>query len=272
MFGATIVHGGADERGKQMVTYETRSIVTTKLSADEIFKIGGKTITTLFRDIDCATQEDDSRALSLIAEIRVNEISPTTKSSSLRLTNMFLSLGTLPDKNIEELNKENFEKFLATVKTEEPKKKRESTYQKISIRSTARPVYTGEKGRIITIIDEVCKEMNFNYPALIKAIVHCESGFNQYAVSSCGAKGLMQIMPKYFGKLMDEYGVVDLCSDEIGNLKIGIHWIEYLLTKYEGDINKALVAYNGGESVVDRQGKTHNSYSEKVLNMVGDYM
>ena len=272
MFGAAIIPVEANEGTKRMISYETTDLVITKLSTDEISKIGGKTIADLFRDIDCAAAASDTQALSLKAEIRVTEISPNTGLMPLCLTNMFLSFGVLPDENIQELNKASFEKFISDIKVESTKNEDENTHQKITIKATARPVFTGEKGKIIGLIDELCTAADFDNPALIKAIVHCESGFNKYSISSCGAEGLMQIMPKYFGKLMSEYGVTDLCADERGNLRIGIHWMQYLIAKYDGNLSKALVAYNCGESAVDVKGRTSNSYSEKVLNIVGDYM
>lgn len=272
MLGAAIIPVEANEGTKQMTIYKTTDLVSTKLSTDEIFKIGGKTIANLFRDIDCAAAASDTQALSLKAELRVTEISLNTGLTPLCLTNTFLSFGVLPDENIQELNKANFEKFISDIKAESTKSEDKNTHQKVTIRATAKPVFTGEKGRIIELIDELCIAADFDNPALIKAVVHCESGFDQYAISSCGAEGLMQIMPKYFGKLMSEYGVTDLCVDEIGNLRIGIHWMQYLISKYDGNLSKALVAYNCGESAVDVKGRISNSYSEKVLNIAGDYM
>lgn len=255
MFGAAIIPMKANEE-----TY----LVVTIPSTDEMFKIDGTV---------------DTQALSLKAEIRATKSSPNTGLMPLYLTNTFFSFGVLPDKNIQELNKASFEESISDIKVESTKNEVESTKnedentdQKTTIEATARPVFTGDKGKIIGLIDELCTAADFNNPALIKAIVHCESSFNQYSISSYGAEGLMQIVPKYFGKLMFEYGVTDLCADEIGNLRIGIHWMRYLIAKYDGNLSKALVAYNCGESVVDVKGRTSNSYSKKVLNIVGDYM
>lgn len=128
------------------------------------------------------------------------------------------------------------------------------------------------KERVCILIDAVCNEMEFEDAALIKAMVQCESNFNKDVVSSCNAQGLMQITPRWLGELMNEYGVTDLCSDEAGNLRVGIHWISHLINKYNGDVHKALVAYNCGESVVDNKGVTSNSYSRWVLRTAGDYL
>lgn len=126
--------------------------------------------------------------------------------------------------------------------------------------------------RVCLMIEDVCKNMGFQDTALIKAIVKCESNFDTDCVSNCNAQGLMQIMPKYFGELMQTYGVSNLCSDARGNLQIGIHWMQHLLNKYSGDIEKALVAYNCGESAVDQRGITSNTYSRWVLRTRGDYL
>lgn len=129
-----------------------------------------------------------------------------------------------------------------------------------------------EEERVCLLIDEVCRELGFDRPSLIKAMVYCESGFDKTQISSEDARGLMQITPVWFGKLMAEYEVTDLCADERGNLLIGVRWIQYLMYKYSGDVNKTLVAYNLGESRVDRGGITQNGFSTKVLRIEGEYL
>lgn len=128
------------------------------------------------------------------------------------------------------------------------------------------------KERVCILIDAVCNEMEFEDAALIKAMVSCESSFDTTSVSSYNAQGLMQITPRYFKSLMERYEVTDLCKDEVGNLRVGIHWISHLINKYNGDVHKALVAYNCGESVVDNRGVTSNGYSRWVLRTAGDYL
>lgn len=131
---------------------------------------------------------------------------------------------------------------------------------------------TSNEERVCALIDDVCKELGFSDTALIKAMVSCESSFDTTSVSSCNSQGLMQITPRYFKSLMERYEVTDLCKDEVGNLRVGIHWISHLINKYNGDVHKALVAYNCGESVVDNRGVTSNGYSRWVLRTAGDYL
>lgn len=84
-------------------------------------------------------------------------------------------------------------------------------------------------------------------PALVRAVVAVESGFQPEAVSRKGAKGLMQLMPA----TARELGVADP-FDAAANLDGGSRYLRSLLTRYEGDVAKALAAYNAGMGAVAR--------------------
>ncbi|RIE04479.1 lytic transglycosylase domain-containing protein [Cohnella faecalis] len=88
-------------------------------------------------------------------------------------------------------------------------------------------------------------------PALIKGIVQTESSFQSNAVSSAGAKGLMQLMDGTARGL----GVTD-SLDPAQNVEGGTRFLSYLLRKYEGNVTSALAAYNAGPGRVDRLGLT----------------
>jgi len=84
-------------------------------------------------------------------------------------------------------------------------------------------------------------------PALVRAVVAVESGFQPEAVSPKGAKGLMQLMPA----TARELGVADP-FDAAANLDGGSRYLRSLLARYEGDLAKALAAYNAGMGAVAR--------------------
>ncbi|MGA7922021.1 MAG: lytic transglycosylase domain-containing protein [Candidatus Acidiferrales bacterium] len=86
-------------------------------------------------------------------------------------------------------------------------------------------------------------------PALVKAVINTESGWNTHAVSNKGAVGLMQLIPG----TAQRFGVGNL-FDPAQNVEGGTTYLKSLLDRYDGDLNKSLAAYNAGEGAVDRSG------------------
>lgn len=84
---------------------------------------------------------------------------------------------------------------------------------------------------------------------LLKAIGKAESDFDTNAVSSCGAQGIMQLMPKTAQSL----GVTDSFDAE-QNIMGGAKYIKGLLDQYNGDTTLALAAYNAGSGNVAKYG------------------
>ena len=83
-------------------------------------------------------------------------------------------------------------------------------------------------------------------PALVKAVISTESGWNPRAVSRKGAVGLMQLIPE----TAERYGVGNL-FDPAQNVEGGTTYLKWLLDRYNGDLPKTLAAYNAGEHAVD---------------------
>lgn len=77
-------------------------------------------------------------------------------------------------------------------------------------------------------------------PALIEALVWQESRWRENAVSSAGARGLAQLMP---GTARD-LGVNP--DDPFANLEGGARYLREQLDRFDGDMEKALAAYNAG--------------------------
>jgi Transglycosylase SLT domain len=82
---------------------------------------------------------------------------------------------------------------------------------------------------------------------LVRAIIQVESAFDSLAVSTAGARGLMQLMPATARR----FGVTD--SFNAGqNIFAGTRYLRILLDRYAGDVSLAAAAYNAGETAVSR--------------------
>jgi soluble lytic murein transglycosylase-like protein len=105
-------------------------------------------------------------------------------------------------------------------------------------------------------------------PALVLAVVDVESAFRPRAVSPKGAQGLMQLMPG----TARELGVQDP-FDPGQNLDGGARHLRALLNKYQGDLEKALAAYNAGAGAVERHGGVppYAETREYVRKVLGKY-
>lgn len=99
---------------------------------------------------------------------------------------------------------------------------------------------------------ELIREASLRYgveAGLIEAVMATESAFNPFAVSRAGAIGLMQLMPDTASR----YGVSDI-YDPRENVLGGTRYLSYLLTLFDGDLDRVLAGYNAGENAVLRYG------------------
>ena len=79
-------------------------------------------------------------------------------------------------------------------------------------------------------------------PEVVLAVIDVESNFNQYAISTAGARGLMQVMPfwlKQIGRPGDSLFRIQT------NLRLGCTILKYYLEKEKGNLYAALKRYNG---------------------------
>lgn len=93
-------------------------------------------------------------------------------------------------------------------------------------------------------------------PLLVAAVVRVESRFHPGAVSSVGARGLMQVLPGtgewVAGRIGLEPFRADLLYDPEVNLAIGTWYLAYLQDEFGGRLPAALAAYNAGRETVRR--------------------
>lgn len=142
--------------------------------------------------------------------------------------------------------------------------------------------------RYQTEVEKYAEEFQLE-PALVYAVIRTESGFDPYAVSSAGAKGLMQLKEETafdcVRALKINHFTVDDLFDPAVNIRLGCYYFSKLLKTYDGCIETAAAAYNGGpgnvekwlqdEALVDEKGKlTKVPFAETrnyVENIVESY-
>jgi len=79
-------------------------------------------------------------------------------------------------------------------------------------------------------------------PELVLALINVESNFDRFAISSAGARGLMQIMPFW----LNEIGRPDDNLFNIDtNLRFGCTILSIYLKRERGNMYRALARYNG---------------------------
>jgi len=107
-------------------------------------------------------------------------------------------------------------------------------------------------------------------PSLLEALVWQESRWRPAAVSHAGARGLAQLMPgtaRYLGVDPD---------DPMQNLEGGARYLREQLDRFDGDLEKALAAYNAGPGRVIRAGGVPNiretrNYVAAIMGRLADH-
>lgn len=114
----------------------------------------------------------------------------------------------------------------------------------------------------------LCEEHHID-PAILFAMAERESNFKPDAVGDGGdAKGMFQVQAKWHQDRMDKLGVTDL-FDPRQNAEVAVDYLAELLDYYDGNMEKALVAYNMGQTGAYRnlfsRGIYSSDYSKAVI-------
>ncbi|MGB2832016.1 MAG: lytic transglycosylase domain-containing protein [Methylotenera sp.] len=108
-------------------------------------------------------------------------------------------------------------------------------------------------------------------PQMVLGLIHVESGFKKYAVSSVGARGFMQIMPFWSRSIgANDHNLFLLRT----NLRYGCTILRHYLDIERGDLYRALGRYNGSlgqpqyPNLVLGAWKKHWDYTPQNFNAV----
>jgi len=134
--------------------------------------------------------------------------------------------------------------------------------------------FTADDGSAIPVayaakVEELAARFDLS-PALIEAVVWQESRWHAGAISPKGARGLAQLMPgtaSYLG--------VD-ARDPLANLEGGARYLREQLDRFDGDLEKALAAYNAGPGRVEAAGGVPNiretkAYVAAIMGRLSDH-
>src|SRR5579871_4648263 len=171
---------------------------------------------------------------------------------------------------------QNFDGRNIYVSAEPPAKAKLTTSRPRTIYLPAEQSFLGRKHEAMTLdrdgAEALVKEAAERHridPALIRAVIETESGWNAAAVSRKGAVGLMQLVPS----TAQRFGVKDLFSPK-QNVDAGVRYLKALLERYNGNLELALAAYNAGEGAVDRARgvpafRETRNYVQRVQSLFG---
>ena len=122
-----------------------------------------------------------------------------------------------------------------------------------------RNIVKDREERMLILKEVICESQRTGEerlpPGLVMALIHVESRFDRYAVSSAGAVGLMQVMPFWPEQLgMKRPELTHIPQ----NIRMGCAILRFYLRKERNSVTRALARYNGS---VGRR-----TYSTLVMN------
>ena len=121
------------------------------------------------------------------------------------------------------------------------------------------PVSEAEATLIVGQAFQMAERNNLD-PELILAVIAVESTFRPKVVSQSGARGLMQIVPKWHPSKVKEIGGPQALFDPEKNIYAGSQILLGYLEDHQGNLRRALLKYNGS------LGNPTSRYADRVLS------
>ncbi len=178
--------------------------------------------------------------------------------------NSLVSFGSEPVKPDQD-----FQKILDANMSQKASASASSPFANKIFSSELNPISSGNED--IDHLIETYSEKNGLDSAFVKAVIKQESGFQPKVTSSCGAMGLMQLMPATANSM----GVKDAYDPE-QNIAGGTKYLKGLLDRFGGDKSLALAAYNAGPNAVAKYNgippyKETQNYVKNIMSMYQRY-
>ena len=173
-------------------------------------------------------------------------------------------------------HKEPTEEVVIETETELIQWKEEVTVEEVEVDTVTEPQEEEVKFYNVPLSEDLqmyifreCEKHNIA-PEIIIAMIEMESYYDADEVSSHGAIGLMQVVPKWHKERMERLGCTDL-FDPYQNVTVGIDYVAELKEK-NADLYWVLMAYNGGERYATKRIKAENysKYAIKIVERAGE--
>jgi len=131
--------------------------------------------------------------------------------------------------------------------------------QRVLVEYLSRRYYiaASQTERFVGAAHRAAREVGLD-PLLVLAVISVESRFNPIAESVMGARGLMQIIPKYHLAKLDEFGGEDAVLDPESNILVGAQILQEYVYR-TGTLEAGLQTYNGAT----RDGSAQ--YAQRVM-------
>jgi soluble lytic murein transglycosylase len=105
-------------------------------------------------------------------------------------------------------------------------------------------------------------------PIIALSLIRQESGFNRFAKSHVGARGLMQLMPNTAKRFKRRVKKRQLYNSKL-NISIGTRYFRKLMSLYDGNLVYSLAAYNAGEGrIKDWKKRNYVNNEESMLQNI----
>jgi soluble lytic murein transglycosylase-like protein len=109
-------------------------------------------------------------------------------------------------------------------------------------------------------------------PALVLAVIEIESGGRNFAISTVGARGLMQLLPTTAAAVAASSEVrwsgPETLFDPVANVRLGVRYLQDMIERYD-NVRTGLAAYNWGPGRIAgrmRRGEPiPRRYADRVL-------
>jgi len=175
------------------------------------------------------------------------------RASLLACISLLAYAGAAPASEIDSALKQRLGAAIADSSTFEDKYDAEVWLTDMALRLERRVEDPNERIEILENVHREAARAELP-PELVLAVIDTESNFDRFAVSSAGARGLMQVMPFW----LDELDVPDANLFDIQtNLRLGCTILRYYMDMENNQYSPALARYNGST------GKTW--YPERVM-------